>query len=260
METTTANTARDVTVEVGDDHVATVEIHRPPNNFFDATLIGAIADAFDTLAVDGSTRAIVLCSEGRHFCAGADFSGPRDRTTAGPHLYELAQRLFEQPLPVVAAVQGSAIGGGMGLALSADFRVASPSSRFSANFAKLGFHHGFALSVTLPRLVGEQVALDLLRTGRRFGGEEALRLGICDRIADDDSLRIEAHAIAAEIATSAPLAVRSIRATMRGDIADRARAAMQRERAEQERLVQTDDWREGVSAVSERRPARFVGR
>jgi len=259
MSATPGDTA-DVTASVGDDHVATVEIHRPPNNFFDAAMIGAIADAFDALALDGRTRAIVLCSEGRHFCAGADFSGPRDRNASGPHLYELAQRLFEQPLPVVAAVQGSAIGGGMGLALSADFRVASATSRFSANFAQLGFHHGFALSVTLPRVAGEQAALDLLLTGRRIGGEEALRLGVCDRLAGDDgSLRSEAHAVAAEIATSAPLAVRSIRATMRADIAERARTAMQRERAEQDRLVQTDDWREGVSAVSQRRAARFVG-
>ena len=250
----------EVSVGAAGDHVALVEIHRPPNIFFDVALIRAIADAFDELAGDGSTRAIVLCSEGKHFCAGANFTAPRESADDGPHLYEMAVRLFEQPLPVVAAVQGSAIGGGMGLALSADFRVASPESRFAANFARLGFHHGFALTVTLPRLAGEQAALDLLLTGRRIGGEEALRLGVCDRLSTTEGLRADAVAFATEIAGSAPLAVRSIRETMRADLAERARAAMVRERAEQDRLVRTDDWREGVAAVNERRHANFTGR
>jgi enoyl-CoA hydratase/carnithine racemase len=249
----------DVTIE-RDGFVGIVEVHRPPNNFFDTAMIGGIADAYDELATDGTTRAIVLCTEGKHFCAGANFGGPRTDAPAGPHLYEMAARLFEQPLPVIAAVQGSAIGGGMGLALSADFRVAAAESRFGANFAKLGFHHGFALSVTLPRAAGEQAALDLLLSGRRIGGEEAVRLGVCDRLVAQDQLRPTAVAWAHELATSAPLAVRSIRATMRADLADRARAAMARERAEQDRLQRTDDWREGVAAVAERRDANFSGR
>lgn len=249
----------DITVERRADHVAVVEIHRAPNNYFDLALIGDIASAAESLADDGDTRAIVLCSDGRHFCAGANFTGARASAAAGPHLYDEAIRLFEQPLPIVAAVQGSAIGGGMGLALAADFRVATPESRFAANFALLGFHHGFALSVTLPRLAGEQAALDLLLTGRRIGGEEALRLGVCDRVVAAEQLRDEAITMATGIAASAPLAVRSIRQTMRGDLADRARSAMVRERAEQERLIRTDDWREGVTAVNERRPAVFTG-
>ena len=252
--------AADVSVVRVGHHVAVVEVHRPPNNYFDVAMIGAIADAFDDLAADGQTRAIVLCSEGKHFCAGANFGGPRDAGGAGPHLYEMAIRLFRQPLPVVAAVQGGAIGGGMGLALSADFRVATPESRFAANFARLGFHHGFALTVTLPRLAGEQAALDLLLSGRRIGGEEALRLGVCDRLVPAGELRDAAFALAEEIAGSAPLAVRSIRETMRAGLADRAEAAMRHERIEQDRLVQTDDWREGVAAVNERREANFRGR
>ena len=105
-------------------------------------------------------------------------------------------------------MQGAAIGGGCGLALSADFRVATPQSRFSANFARLGFHHGFALTVTLPAVVGSQAAADLLLTGRRVGGEEALALGLCDRLADDDDLLAQAIGYADELAASGPLAVR----------------------------------------------------
>jgi 2-(1,2-epoxy-1,2-dihydrophenyl)acetyl-CoA isomerase len=250
----------DVSVAVH-DLVATVEIHRPPNNHFDLALVESLADAFDALDDDPACRAIVLCSEGKHFCAGADFANRSGGVAgAGRHLYDEAVRLFAARTPVVAAVQGAAVGGGLGLAMAADFRVASPESRFSANFARLGFHHGFALTVTLPAAVGQQRALELLYTGRRVPSEEALRIGLCDRLVPADRLREEARALAAEIAASAPLAVSSIRETMRGDLAARARAATDRERAEQERLSETDDFREGVRAMAERREPRFSGR
>jgi len=250
----------DVSVEVDGDFVATVEIQRPPNNHFDLALIRSLADAMETLDEDPACRAVVLCSEGRHFCAGADFSGPAQVTDGGGHLYDEAVRLFAARTPVVAAVQGAAIGGGLGLALAADLRVASPEARFAANFARLGFHHGFGLSVTLPAAVGQQRAMELLYTGRRVSGEEALRIGLCDRLAPAERLREEAHALAAEIAASAPLAVRSIRETLRGDLAARIRAATDREKAEQDRLHLTDDFREGVRATAERRTPRFEGR
>src|SRR5262249_13867561 len=138
----------DVTVTVGDDFVATAELHRPPNNFFDLELIRSLAEAYE--AVDGRAagRAIVPCSEGRHFCAGVDFMRPSPQAAGTAGLYAEAERLFRTQTPVVAAVQGAAIGGGLGLACSADFRVGCPEARFSANFARLGFHHGFALSAT----------------------------------------------------------------------------------------------------------------
>jgi 2-(1,2-epoxy-1,2-dihydrophenyl)acetyl-CoA isomerase len=251
----------DVSVTAGEDLVAAVELHRPPNNHFDLALIASLADAFEAIDRDGGCRAIVLCSEGKHFCAGADFSGRAGGAADGPrHLYQEAIRLFECRTPVVAAVQGAAVGGGLGLALAADFRVASPEARFVANFARLGFHHGFGLTVTLPAVVGQQRALELLYTGRRVPGEEALRLGLCDRLAPAETLRAAAHAMAAEIAASAPLAVRSIRHTMRGDLAERVRAALVREQFEQERLNRTEDFREGVRATAERREPRFSGR
>jgi 2-(1,2-epoxy-1,2-dihydrophenyl)acetyl-CoA isomerase len=253
--------APELTVELGADHVATLEINRPPSNYFSPGLIRLIADACDELAAGSRCRAIVLCSAGRVFCAGADFADAHAvGAPDGTHLYDHAIRLFEQPLPMVAAIQGAAIGGGLGLALAADFRVAAPEARFAANFALLGFHQGFAISVTLPAVVGQQAALDLLYTGRRVSGAEAHALGLADQLAEPGQARAQAHELAAQVAAAAPLAVRSIRATMRGQLADQARAAMVRERAEQERLMQTSDWREGVAAVSERRPASFTGR
>jgi enoyl-CoA hydratase/carnithine racemase len=243
--------------------IAILEIRRPPNNFFDTPLIQALADALDRLAEDGECRVAVLCSAGKHFCAGADFTGGQRQPstqTQGVHLYDVAIRLFEQPLPLVAAVQGAAIGGGLGLALAADFRVACPEARFAANFARLGFHQGFGLSVTLPGAIGQQRALEMLYTGKRIDGEEAARIGLCDRLVPLAEVRSAAMALAGEIAASAPLAVRSIRATMRFPQASEVKVAMEREKTEQERLRATADWLEGVRASSERREPAFVGR
>jgi enoyl-CoA hydratase/carnithine racemase len=249
-----------VRASVTDDGVATVELCRPPNNYFDLAMIRRIADLYEHLAADSRSRAIVLCADGKHFCAGADFSG-RSATAGGPgDLYAEAVRLFEADLPVVAAVHGAAIGGGLGLACSADFRVGGPQARFSANFAQLGFHHGFALSATLPAIVGRQHALDLLYTGRRINGEQAHAIGLCDQLASDtDDVREQAHALAAQIATSAPLAVRSIRRTMRAQLLDDVRLAVEREAEQQQQLQTTADWTEGVRASMERRTPNFRG-
>lgn len=250
----------ELTVELGNDYVAIAEINRPPSNFFSLGLIARLADACADLAASGDCRAIVLCSAGRVFCAGADFTAePELSTDYGLHLYDVAARLFDQPLPIVAAIQGAAVGGGLGLAMAADLRIASPQARFAANFALLGIHQGFALSVTLPAAIGQQAALEMLYTGRRVPGEEAVALGLADQLAAPDQLRAAAHAVAARIAASAPLAVRSIRETMRAPLMAQARTAMVRERAEQERLMQTSDWREGLAAVRDRRSASFTG-
>jgi 2-(1,2-epoxy-1,2-dihydrophenyl)acetyl-CoA isomerase len=249
----------ELAVELGDDFVATLEFSRPPSNFFSLGLITQLADQCEELAAAGNCRAIVLCSAGRVFCAGADFAAKQQGQSGLRELYGAAQRLFEQPVPIVAAVQGAAIGGGLGLALAADFRVAAPEARFAANFALLGIHPGFGITVTLPAVIGQQAALELLYTGRRVSGEEAAALGLADHLAEPGQVREQAHAFAARIAASAPLAVRSVRQTMRRPLADQARAAMARERAEQERLMQTADWREGLVAVRDRRPARFTG-
>jgi 2-(1,2-epoxy-1,2-dihydrophenyl)acetyl-CoA isomerase len=254
----------DVSVEVGDDFVAEVEVHRPPNNFFDVALIRSLAEAYAALDADPSCRAIVLCSEGKHFCAGADFSAQSDAEAlpeeGAASLYREAVRLFGSETPVVAAVQGAAIGGGLGLACSADFRVAAPEARFAANFARLGFHQGFGLSITLPLIVGHQHALDLLYTGRRVPGDEAHGMGLCDRLVPLDAVRAAARLLAGEIAASGPLAIRSIRQTMRGHLAADVAKATDREDAEQIRLRTTSDFAEGIRATAERRPPQFTGR
>ena len=252
-------TIPDVSVEFA-GHVALVEIHRPPNNFFDTALIKGIADAYERLDDDVECRAIVLCAEGKHFCAGADFSSPAEDRLSTNDLYAQAIRLFRADKPVVAAVHGSAIGGGLGLALSADFRVAAPSSKFAANFSRLGFHPGFGITATLPRVVGQQKALEWVLTGERLGGEIGYAAGLFDELVAEGEVRPAAIRFAERIAASAPLALNSIRATMRAGLADAVTAATARELEEQTRLQATADFREGVTAAAQRRPPEFTGR
>src|SRR3984957_13689294 len=204
-----------IRVEVSADQVATVEFERGARNHFDAALIAGLADTFERLDADVDARAIVLCSSGRPFCAGADPTGALrggDQAVAGStgSLYEEAARLFAARTPIVAAVQGAAVGGGLGLALVADFRVAGPSTRFIANFSRLGLHQGFGITVTLPAVVGTQRAQEMLYTGRALAGEEAARFGLCDRLAADDAVGPPAYAFAAEREATAPPAAASV--------------------------------------------------
>lgn len=257
----------DLAVTKLDGFVVQCEIQRGPNNFFDHQLIRDMADCFDEIDQDPDCRAIVLCSEGKHFCAGANF-GSADRNaaqqqrsadTANP-LYTEAVRLFRSKTPVVAAVQGAAVGGGFGLAVMADFRVLCPDTRMTANFVKLGFTPGFGLTHTLPRLIGVQKASLLFYTGRRINGETAYEWGLGDVFTDTDKVREEAIKLAAEIAENAPLAVVSVREQIRPDLADEVKRITDIEGREQFKLQQTEDHKEGVKAVAERRPGNFKGR
>ena len=247
------------------DNVVTMEIQRPPHNFFDHALIRDLADCLAAVDETPEARVVLLCAQGKSFCAGANFSGgssvldnssPRGRNP----LYEEAVRLFACKKPVIAAVQGAAIGGGFGLAVFADFRVASPDARFGANFVKLGIHPGFGLTYTLPRLIGEQRAAEMFLTGDRVDGETALKWGLVDRLVPAESLRDEAMKFARSIAVNAPLAVQSTRLTLRREMAYRVEAQTDREGSEQNWLARTEDHKEGVRSVAAREPGNFKAR
>lgn len=246
---------------VSDRHVAKVTLNRPPHNFLDRDFLKEIADALEKLSDSTECRAIILRSATRSFCAGADFSGSMqgDQPADPAPFYEQAMRVFKGVKPIVGAIGGPAIGAGLGLAMACDFRIATPSARFSANFCRLGIHPGFALSHTLPRLIGAQHAARLFYTGRRIDGSEAQRIGLVDELVDDEMLDTAAQALALEIATSAPLAVVSTRATLRGTLAEDAWRANRRELEIQGHQFRTRDFKEGVLAMSERRPPDFVG-
>src|SRR2546427_675116 len=239
-------------------HVGLIEIRKPPLNFFDVALINQIADALEDFDKDVEIRASVLAAQGKAFCAGADFSDlkrreqeeQRDPAANLPinHLYVQAVRIFRNQKPIVAAIHGAAIGGGLGLAVSADFRVTCPEARFAANFTKLGFHPGFGLTATLPELVGKNNAELIFYTSRRVTGEEATRMGLANLCVPQDQVRSEAMKLAAEIAECSPLGLLATRATMRAGLADRVLAATNHELAEQTKLRATEDFKEGGTA------------
>lgn len=266
-----SSTATTNTVPVGvtvDGYVGIIEVQSPPANYFDLEVLRRIAEVGHELAASG-TRAIVLASQGKHFCAGLNFGAGGglgdERARHTREVYTAAAQIFRIPVPVVAAVQGAAVGGGLGLACAADFRVVAPSSRFHANFASLGFHQGFGLSVSLPRIVGEQTASHMLLTSERVAGEQARSTGLADvLVADGDdanaSVRAGAVELAQTVAGRAPLAVRSIRATVRDGLADAVTEVLEHEIAEQIELWKTEDCAEGIAANLERRTAEFSAR
>ena len=243
-------------------NIATIEVRRGPNNFIDTDMVAEIADALDIYDRTADVRAIVLCAEGKHFCAGADFGsrGPDGVALApkrGRHLYKEAQRLWRTGKPIIAAVHGAAVGAGVGLAVMADFRVACPEARFSTNFTRLGFHPGFGLTASLPRLIGGQNAAMMMYTGRRLTGEEALTIGLVDYCVPQDQVRTKAVEIATEIAQSAPLAIIATRETLRRGLAEAVAQATEREYEEQDWLRATADFKEGTKAMGERRLPNF---
>lgn len=251
-----------------DENVGLVIMDRPPHNFLNFQQIHGIADALGELESNMDIRCAVLAADGRSFCAGADFAGDgvgggEDEVVGGDAtlaLYQGSGRLFDVSLPIVGAIHGPAVGGGLGLAMVPDIRVTCPDARFSANFAALGIHQGFGMSVTLPALLGPSRAAQVLYSAKRYKGEEAVEIGLADECVPTASVRDRAIEIAREIAANAPLALRSIKSTLRLGLGDRVREITQREAAEQKRLSGTSDAKEGIASVSERRPGNFTGR
>jgi len=250
-----------VAVQV-DGHVAVVTIDRPPHNHVSVEFMRDLADAFDAIDAEVELRCSVLQADGKNFCAGADLVRSESAGGLGAvnPLYVEAVRLFSTKKPIVAAVQGAAVGAGLGLAVMADFRVASPDAKFAANFVKLGFHPGFGITHTLPRVVGWQKAQLMCLTGRRITGEQAYDWGLADELASLETLREKTIELAQEIAENAPLAIVSTRKTLRGDLAAAVRAQTDVEAKEQGWLRDTEDYKEGVRSVAERRVGNFVGR
>ncbi len=249
-------------------NVGVVIMDRPPHNFLNFRQIHDIADALEEMQNDMSIRCAVLAADGRSFCAGADFAGDGvgggddevgggDATLA---LYQGSGRLFDVTLPIVGAIQGPAVGGGLGLAMVPDIRITCPDARFSANFASLGIHQGFGMSVTLPQLLGPSRAAQVLYSAKRYKGEEAVAIGLADECVPSEQVRERALEVATEIAANAPLALRAIKSTLRLGLGDRVREITQREAQLQAELSASDDAKEGIAAVGERRAGNFKGK
>lgn len=256
------NTEFDGVTITSENAVAIVTFSRPALNYFDVGLINGLADALEEVDRTDELRAVIIRSEGKVFCAGASFSGNEgsgggDLADPGD-LYRKAVRLFRTRKPIVVAVQGAAIGGGLGLSMIGDFRIAAEEARFSGNFVKIGIHPGFGLTHILPRVIGQQQTAKLLYTGRRLTGAEAAAIGLVDKVVAGEDLQRAAMELASEIAEAAPLALEATRATLRAGLADAVAAQTEHECREQIALFASEDFKEGVQAVAERRSGRWV--
>ena len=244
------------------DNVVELTLNRPENrNSMTPEMLTAFGDALDRLADERDVRVVVITGTGSSFCAGADFRSPLLEDIAEPDdhypVYQPFLRVLEIEVPVIAAMSGHAVGGGFGLALVCDIRVAAEDARYGANFVRLGLGPGMGISYLLPRLIGAPLALEYLLTGRLFDGTTGRRIGFANHAVQADLVLDTARTIADDIAAASPTAVvLTKRAVYRGldmDTLDHAR----REAVEQAQTAQTSDFVEGVAALLEKREPVF---
>ncbi len=255
-----------VSYEVADS-VATVTITREDKlNALDAETITELLRAFLLAKADKAVRVVILTGAGRKaFVAGADIAAmaglspeaARRFAERGQQLTVLVETLGK---PVIAAVNGFALGGGCELALACHIRIASESAKFGQPEVKLGLLPGFGGSQRLPRLVGKGRALELLLTGGMIPADEALRIGLANRVVPDDEVMPTARQIAAEIAANAPLAIEYCLAAVASGMEMPIEEALRMEAALFGLCFASDDMREGTTAFLEKRKANFRGK
>jgi len=246
--------------------VCTLTLNRPDRlNAIDMEMLEALVAALDAAAVDSATRAIVLAGAGRSFCAGADIGQMVERTPAEwerivERYLDPVRRIAALDKPVIARLHGDAVGGGLGLAMACDLRIAAANARFCAPFIKLALAGcDMSAGYFLPRLVGLGLATDMMMTGRFVEAEEAGRGGLVNRVVPEAELDTAAAALAQGFARgpAAALAVtkRAIRRSLDRDMA----AEFDYEVFVQVQCLQSTDHKEGVAAFLGRRPPRFAG-
>lgn len=251
-------------------HVGIVTLNRPDNrNSMTADLLAGFAAAVDEARADAGARVVVVTGRGSCFSAGADFrsqiQAEGDGRSLMPHeksfaMYTPFLSVLDLEVPVIAALNGHAVGGGFGLSLVCDVRVAHEDAKYGANFARLGLHPGLGISYLLPRLIGASRAAELLFTGRLVSGAEAERIGLVSRAVPGAEVVPVAMALADEIAQAAPAAVRMTKRSMRQSLGWDVRGAALSEAYAQAATIETSDFREGMAALLEKRPPRFEGR
>ena len=250
------------------DRVGLITLNRPDHrNAMTPELLDAFSEAIDEARADQEIRSLVITGKGKCFSAGADLRSSMQRTDLGKPsreasfaMYEPFLKVLDVEVPVIAAMNGHTVGGGFGLALLADIRVANLDAKYGANFARLGIHSGLGISYVLPRLVGAAYASELLFTGRLIRGSEALRIGLVTHAEDADEVLPTAMQLARAIAGSAPLAVQQMKASIRRGLRWEIRAAALEEAGLQAASLGTDDAKEGVAAILEKRAPAFTGK
>ncbi|MCR2799297.1 enoyl-CoA hydratase/isomerase family protein [Microbacterium sp. zg-Y818] len=229
-----------------EDGVGVVEVLHGPESYVTVFVLRDLLAALRELDADPHCGAIIVRSEGKHFCAGRDWATARDPEDSAEAIYAVAPGLLELRTPWIAELTGGSIGVGMGLALCADYRVAADTSYLWPKFVRIGIHHGFGLTATLPWLVGPQRATELLSLGARVGMDEAHQWGLVDRVAPLEEITAAAHTLAAELAAQPREALAAIRETMRAPLRERFAAAIAHERAAQTALHGSKDFQQAT--------------
>jgi enoyl-CoA hydratase/carnithine racemase len=251
--------------------VGVITLDRPDNrNSMTPELLDAFSAATADARRDAEVRCVVITGSGTCFSAGADFKSIVQRDAADDRARTAAERSFamyvpfmsvlDLEVPVIAAINGHAVGGGFGLALLCDIRIGARDARYGANFTRLGIHPGMAVSYLLPRLVGVSRANELLFTGRLFDGAEAERIGLLSRCVEAADVLPTAMDMASEIAAAAPLAVRLTKRSIYRGLDWAPRHAGELEAEAQASTLDTGDAREGIAALLGKRPPQFTGR
>jgi enoyl-CoA hydratase len=255
------------TIEVSwEAPLAVITLNRPRGNPISWQMMTELGDALDEIAASPDIRAVVVAGRKRLFCVGADIS-EIGAMTAGHQAQAFsaqANRLFSRfqslPQPMIAAIDGLALGGGLELALACDLRIAAENASFGLPEVKLGLMPGAGGTQRLPRLVGLGRAMEMIMTGRAIDAAEALRIGLVNQLAPAAELLGQAKSLAGRLADLPPLALKAVKHTVyRGFDLDMP-AALDLESAGFGLLFATEDRAEGLSAFQEKRPPRFHGR
>ncbi len=250
------------------DGYAVVTLDRPDKyNALNLALLRELAGALERAEADDAVRVVVLTGAGRAFCAGADVGEMEPVSSAAEAERWVSERapLFERvaacPKPVIAAINGAALGGGLELAMQADIRIAARSARLGQPEVRLGIIPGAGGTQRLPRLIGLGRALEWLMTGEPMDAEEAWRIGLVNRVVPDEACLAEAEGLAARLAAQPPLALRLIKEVARRGLEGPLAAGLAAERQAFVLALATEDAREGRRAFLEKRPpAPFKGR
>lgn len=255
------------------DHIATLRLNRPEKkNAFTRPMIKSWRESLLAAQDDDAVRVIVVTGTGDAFSSGGDMSrragetretepGPLERKRSlvtGPQ--SVAMTLRDIDKPVIAAVNGVAVGAGMDMALACDIRTATRSARFSEGYIRMGLVPGNGACYLLPRLVGVAKALELLWTARFVDSSEALQMGIVDHVFEDETFQEETYALAAKIAAAPPIVVQAIKRTVYQSLNTDLATSLELVSSHMAIVNSTDDYREAMTAYREKRTAKYTGK